>query len=159
MERAMNPEVLRELFELNASCVKVNTEGFTDADGLVQPQGGGNCANWVLGHIVATRQAILGILGRPPIWTETEVDMYKRGSAPIMNGSRAMALNKILSDFNRSQDQILEALRRMSSDDLLKRIDNESVGSRLAFFHFHEAYHLGQIGLLRRIVGKEGAIK
>jgi uncharacterized damage-inducible protein DinB len=155
----MNPEYLTRLFEINASCIKVNIEGFSDADGLVQPTGGGNCANWVLGHIVATRHTILSILSRHPIWTEAEVDMYKRGSAPILAGSQAISLTKILRDFDRSQERIIEALKGLSSEDLAKPIDDESMDSRLLFLHFHEAYHAGQIGLLRRIVGKEGAIR
>jgi hypothetical protein len=155
----MNPEMLSRLFELNAYCVKVNTEGFTEDDGRVQPHGGGNCCNWVLGHIVATRQAILGLLGQPAIWSEAETNLYKRGSAAIVSSSRAISLKKILSDFGRSQEQILRALKGLSAEDLAKPMGDESVGQKLATLHFHEAYHAGQLGLLRRIVGKEGAIK
>lgn len=155
----MNPEILSHLFELNEYCVKVNTEGFTEADSLMQPTGGGNCANWVLGHVVATRQVILGILGRPAIWGEAEVNMYKRGSAAIVRGASAIPLERILFDFARSQEQILGALKEMSSDDLARMQGDESVGQKLAELHFHETYHVGQLGLLRRIVGKAGAIK
>jgi uncharacterized damage-inducible protein DinB len=35
----------------------------------------------------------------------------------------------------------------------------ETVRSLLATVFFHQAYHVGQTGLLRRIAGKEGAIK
>jgi hypothetical protein len=34
-----------------------------------------------------------------------------------------------------------------------------SIGDALSRLNFHESYHAGQIGLLRRIAGKEGAIK
>jgi len=33
-----------------------------------------------------------------------------------------------------------------------------SVGDALIRLHYHEGYHNGQIGLLRRIAGKDGAI-
>jgi hypothetical protein len=36
---------------------------------------------------------------------------------------------------------------------------NETVGSNLATFVFHESYHVGQTGVLRRVVGKPGVIK
>jgi len=36
---------------------------------------------------------------------------------------------------------------------------NQSLGSKLAVLQFHEAYHAGQLGLLRRIAGKKGAIQ
>jgi hypothetical protein len=35
---------------------------------------------------------------------------------------------------------------------------NETVGSLIAGFVFHDAYHAGQTGLLRRIAARGGAI-
>jgi len=35
----------------------------------------------------------------------------------------------------------------------------ETLGSLLGFLLLHQAYHAGQIGLLRRVAGLEGAIK
>ncbi len=35
---------------------------------------------------------------------------------------------------------------------------NETVRSLLSVTFFHQAYHAGQTGILRRIAGKEGAI-
>jgi hypothetical protein len=32
---------------------------------------------------------------------------------------------------------------------------SQDVGGAASFFHFHEVYHLGQLGLLRRMLGKE----
>jgi len=40
-----------------------------------------------------------------------------------------------------------------------KAVGNKTVGNQLAFFQFHEAYHAGQVGLLRRLAGKEGALR
>jgi len=36
---------------------------------------------------------------------------------------------------------------------------NETVGTNLAVFAFHESYHVGQTGVLRRVAGKPGVIK
>ena len=35
----------------------------------------------------------------------------------------------------------------------------ETVGSLLMTIAWHQAYHVGQTGLLRRLAGKEGAIR
>ena len=35
---------------------------------------------------------------------------------------------------------------------------DDTVGSQLATFVFHECYHVGQTGVLRRVVGKSGVI-
>lgn len=155
----MNPETLAYLFELNKYCTEKNTEGLSHADSLVQPQSGGNCCNWVLGHIVSTRNVILKLLGEQPIWSEHEAELYQRGSNPINSESEALSLETVLAAFDRSQEQILSALKHKSDEDMNQEIDNETLGQKLATLHFHETYHVGQLGLLRRIAGKEGAIK
>jgi uncharacterized damage-inducible protein DinB len=155
----MNSETFSRLFELNDYCVKVNTEGFTEADGFVQPSGGGNCCNWVLGHIVATRNAILELLGESPIWSEKEVGQYKRGAEAITASTNAHSLIDIQNAFDRSQKLILNALKKKTAENLAKETDDETVGHKLTTLLFHETYHVGQLGLLRRIAGKEGAIK
>ncbi|MCP3997209.1 MAG: DinB family protein, partial [bacterium] len=37
--------------------------------------------------------------------------------------------------------------------------EDEIIGTMLTTFLFHESYHVGQTGLLRRIAGNEGAIR
>lgn len=155
----MNPELLAKMFEFNHYCLEKNTKGLTHEDSLVQPHPGGNCLNWVLGHIVATRNSILKLLRESPIWRDEEAALYIRGSKPIQNGDNAHSFEKILNDYNRSQESILNALKGMSKDAMETKIDEETLGEKLAGLHFHEAYHVGQIGVLRRIAGKEGAIQ
>jgi uncharacterized damage-inducible protein DinB len=36
---------------------------------------------------------------------------------------------------------------------------NETIGSLLATIMFHQAYHTGQTAVLRRLIGRPGAIK
>ncbi|MFQ6115044.1 MAG: DinB family protein [bacterium] len=155
----MNLQLLAQLFGFNDYCIKKNTEGLTHADSLVQPHPDGNCLNWVVGHIVATRNLILSLLGESAIWSDEEAESYKRGSKPIQDGDAARSLEKILADFNRSQELIINALKRMKETDLATKIDEETLGQKLAGLYFHETYHIGQTGLLRRLAGKKGAIK
>ena len=43
------------------------TEGLTHQESLLQPQPGGNCLNWVVGHLVGNLVIILSVLaGDPP---------------------------------------------------------------------------------------------
>ncbi len=156
----MNPEILSQMFAFNQYCIKMNTEDLTQSDSLVQPHSGGNCLNWVLGHIVATRKLILEHLGESPIWSDEEAKQYIRGSKPIQNGDQTQTLDKILTDFNRSQKIIVDKLSKMSAENLSKKVDEkDTLAQKLVFLHFHETYHIGQTGLLRRIAGKEGAIR
>ncbi|MCI0489736.1 MAG: DinB family protein [Blastocatellia bacterium] len=155
----MDPGSLEMLFGYNHLTLHENIAGLSHTDSLLQPHPGGNCLNWVLGHIVATRNQVLKLLGKEPILNEEEAALYKRGSAPIKDGSRALLLEKLLADLDLSQELIVAGLKEASEEDLMAPAGTETVGRQLALLHFHEAYHAGQIGLLRRLAGKEGAIK
>jgi len=47
----------------------------------------------------------------------------------------------------------------MQDSDLGSADTKGSLAAKLAGLQFHEAYHAGQLGLLRRIAGKKGAIQ
>lgn len=146
--------------------VKANIEGMTHEDSLVQPTPGGNCLNWVMGHLMTARNGVLPLLGREPLWDDRTVETYKRGSQPLTDPSTALSFDKIMADFDKSQEMITQGLREITSERMAEKAPysptnnpNETVGSLLAGLAFHDAYHAGQTGILRRIAGKDGAIK
>ena len=59
---------LIEALARNVSVVKMQTQGLTHADTLIQPHFGGNCLNWVLGHIVENRDRILELIGQKELF-------------------------------------------------------------------------------------------
>jgi uncharacterized damage-inducible protein DinB len=160
----MTSEALAKLYSYNHFVVNKNTEGVSQEESLHQPRPAGNCLNWVVGHLVAHRNIILGLVGEPPVWNEEEAAPYARGSAPLADPARAHPLPQLLADFNHSQERLLKRLGQMSESDLAAPVGekaeaDKTLGSQLAFFQFHEAYHAGQLGILRRLAGKEGAIR
>lgn len=130
----------------------MNTDGLSEEDALMQPTNGGNSLNWVLGHIIATRDDILKILDQKPLWDEQTVSLYKRGSFPGSDPTEIVSLSRLLEDFESSQKHLISALENIDSGD-------EKTIEKLAGLSFHESYHVGQTGLLRRIAGKDGVIK
>lgn len=154
-----NADVLKMLFGYNYEVLKTNLEGLTHEESLVQPQPAGNCLNWVLGHIVATRDAALEMLRQERVWNNDVATRYRRGSAPISDGSNAEPLEKIVVDLHRSQDRLVIGLADVTDQNLDQAAGDQTLGQRLFLLQFHEAYHAGQTGLLRRIAGHEGAIK
>jgi hypothetical protein len=155
----MSVEALQMLYGINSQALEANAKGLSHEDSLLQPPRGGNCLNWVAGHIVANRNFVLGLLGEQPIWSDAQAERYKRGSAPITDGSGAQRLEEILADFRTAQERIHAGLGRLKDEDLSRRKGDKVLGESLHFLQFHEAYHIGQIGLLRRMAGKEGAIR
>ena len=154
----MNAESLKHMFGLNHYVIGVNARDLSHQESLACPEPGGNCANWVLGHIVATRAAVLGLVGEKHDWDAATIDRYKRGSKPITPGT-AKPLPELLEALDRSQERLVAGLSRLKDEDLAKPAGDETVGRKLATLQFHEAYHAGQLGILRRVAGKAGAIK
>lgn len=154
----MSVDQIRKLFEINQYAFGVNVEGLTHDESLQQPGGGGNCLNWVAGHVVANRNHILDLLGEKPIWDEAAYAAYRRGSAPIVEPGKEIPFDDIVKDFGRSQERIQAGLARLKDEDLAAPRGKDTLGGSLHFLHFHEAYHIGQTALLRRMAGKPGAI-
>jgi uncharacterized damage-inducible protein DinB len=142
----------------------VNTSGVSHEESLAQPSPGGNCLNWVVGHIVASRNQTLALLGKEPVWSEETAKRYLRGTGPIEGDAEGVVrFEKTLEAFEASQQPILDGLAEISDAELetmVPWLESEVPKSvALAGLVFHESYHLGQTGLLRRILGKEGAIR
>jgi hypothetical protein len=158
--------VLREQAKAIHGVLRANTEGITEADSLVQPQPGGNCLNWVVGHLMETWDMVLPLVGEEPVLGGTVLARYKRGSAELHEAGEALPLEKLLSACDEAAKRMDAGLAGLTEDKLdelapfspRKRAD-ETVRSLLSLVMFHQAYHVGQSGLLRRIAGKEGKIK
>lgn len=161
--KTTSTDALNMLFGINYDVLKKNLDGVTHEESLIQPEGGGNCLNWVLGHIVATRDYAIQLLNQAPVWDREIAGVYQRGSDPLHDGSNAQPFEKLVADLERSQNRLVAGLSTVSEPELsapaADKSAGETVGETLFVLQFHEAYHAGQTGLLRRIAGHEGAIK
>jgi uncharacterized damage-inducible protein DinB len=155
-------ETLIQSFDLTRRVIHMQTEGLTHADSLVQPPFRGNCLNWVLGHILVGRNQVLTILGEPQIWDEAEAARYRSGSEPVTGEEQALSLKRLLADLDHSQERIAAALELVSPASLAEPVESgereRSRGQAVAFLHWHETYHTGQLELLRQLAGKDDAI-
>lgn len=157
----ISPELLVRLYERTHWVIVKQTDGLTHSDSLLQMRFRGNCLNWVLGHIIAYRDKVLEVLGETPIFTESEMSLYQRGAAPIMDGKSAVPLEKLLKALDESQERIMAALNEVTPDRLDAKADegNErTVRDRIEFLQWHETYHVGQLEILRQLAGKDDAI-
>ncbi|HET9887362.1 MAG TPA: DinB family protein [bacterium] len=161
----MNAKALAVQFQFTHMVLNRNLEGITHDESMQLPPSG-NCLNWVAGHITATRDHILGILDESPVWTFHNKESYTRGSTPWKNGHDAERLETIREKFEESQKKLSAKIQSLDHATLSAPVPPEknafrvdSLAELLAAFAFHESYHVGQTGILRRLAGKEGAIK
>jgi uncharacterized damage-inducible protein DinB len=159
-------QMLGRMFQLAHRAAHTNLKDITDEDALRQPKPGGNCIQWVLAHIVATRDRVAQLIGAEPVLPDALRQRFGRPAAPIVDGRDARPLADWIADFDRSQERLGAAIAALPAERLHATFDGAKLPGRpttlaeaLAFFHFHESYHVGQLGMLRRLVGKEGAIR
>ena len=145
--------------------VNANLKDVADDRYFHAPDPAGNCLNWVLGHLVSARNGCLAMLGQDPVIAPEALDRYQRGSAPVTGPEGAVPPAELLDAFNRAQDPLLAGLSALTDETLAAPAPfspnddpNETVGSLLAGLLFHEAYHGGQLGVIRRTLGIDGAI-
>lgn len=137
-----------------------NLEGMTHEDSLVSI-GGGNCANWILGHLVNVHNGVMGLAGAEPVWEDER--LKNAGWNPIDDPSKAIDWDTLRERFFAARDRCLEAIGRLSDaalDEVLPDPFGGSItrGRLLGVLATHQWYHVGQLGLARRAAGKEGAI-
>jgi len=134
-------------------------DGLSHADSLLQPQPGGNCLNWVLGHLVVNLVDILKTLGGSLPADLPNLDHYGFGSEPVVaEEPGVLALSALLEKYTQLTLLITDRLDEMTEADFDEEIEFWQGKSRrgyVAFFYFfHHTYHIGQLEQLRNLAGR-----
>jgi hypothetical protein len=135
------------------------TAGLSHADSLLQPEPGGNCLNWVMGHLVGNLVEILKVLGEVPPSGLPDLQHYGYGSEPILRDEPGVhPFEDLIESYTRLNNLVIEKLKQMTEADFEEEIDFFQEKTRrgyIAFFYFfHNTYHLGQLEQFRNLAGK-----
>lgn len=147
-----------------ASGVAVNClDGIDQEASLEQPQPAGNCINWVAGHILASHDRLLGILGEEPYLTREEAESYQQGAPPLKPGMKCEDIGRIRSGLEDTGRRIVSKLSSFRNGELDETIDpslfpvpveSPTRGALANLFLYHDGYHTGQLQLLKRVLQK-----
>ncbi len=158
-------EILRNQARMAQKVVRSNLDGVTQEETLIQPQPGGNCLNWVVGHLLAVYHHVLPLLHQAPVMPEDVLKRYDRGSQPIRNAAESVDISELMVAWDECSRRVDAGLAGLAPEMLdapapmsPNNDPNETIGSVLSAISLHQAYHAGQTGILRRIAGKDGAI-
>ncbi len=127
-----------------------------------------NGINWLAGHILGARGRMAARIGAGgPFLNDEESAFYGKGSQPIRMGDPCAPLERIVEGLKESAEKILARLETLTDAELAVEIDRKlfpippekpTVGASVMFLIFHESYHNGQIGIVRRAIGKASGI-
>jgi hypothetical protein len=159
-------EGFRHIARLTDIVVRKNLEGVTQEESLVRPDPAGNCLNWVVGHLVCIYNNSLPLFGAANVVDPATLARYDRGTPPLTDAAKAMDVRELMAIWDQIVPRVDAGLAAFTAEALEQPAPfspgddpNETVGSLLATILFHQSYHAGQTGVLRRVSGHEGAIK
>lgn len=158
----MNPaDAIKAQYLLTYRTIAMNTDGMSHEDSIRQPSPGGNCANWILGHVTDVQNEVMKLLGEAPAW---DSESLKRTKNPITGAENAIDWDAMRREFLSSEARCLSAIDGLAAEKLDEPgyphpLGGEvTFGELLNFLAFHQIYHAGQIGLARRLAGLDGVI-
>lgn len=158
-------EVLRQMARMIHGVVRRCADGFSQEESLVAPEGGGNCLNWVMGHLLHVYNNALPAIGQARVMEKETTVRFKRGAAGLDATDEAMEMAEMMAAWDEVANRVDAGLAGLTVEGLdapapfsPSNNPKETVRTLLTTILFHQAYHAGQVGLLRRIAGKPGAI-
>lgn len=155
-------ESIAQHFQYMYQTAAANMNGLTQEQSLTQPPRGGNCANWILGHLTNVHNGVMDLVGEKPVWESDQ--LARAGVEPITGSANAIEWNTMRERFLGTKERCLAAISKLSDKALAEPVPHPFGGTTtraglLNTLAFHQTYHVGQLALSRRIAGLEGAVK
>lgn len=150
---------LAQLSALNDWLLGQLVGDFTAADWRVK-DAVGHTPRWILGHLATYRlrqEDLMGLAPVPADWTAA----FARGTsdAAVPEG---LDLERVVQAFHEAHRRMTGQWEHLTPEHLAQPAGrtlpdgSDTLGGALRFLVWHETYHLGQLGLLRRLAGKPG---
>lgn len=156
-----NVQSLAFRFNFNTKFLARITNDFEQADWLFRAGTEfKNTPHWILAHLTMARRYVVRVLGAelaPEPWEA----LFAPGTEVADPGTYP-SVAELLAEFEAGGERVAQRLKQMTDDELAAATertfpDGSQTRERAAgFMSFHESYHLGQLGVLRRLIGKAG---
>ena len=142
-------------FESNTPMLGRALEGISDEEMRRAPSDHNSSMLWLAGHLLRGRGRTLITLGL----SADPWNLFGRGTHLDPN-AKYPTKQEILERWAEYSGQLQQALQGLTDSDLKKQalapnppsLDG-TVGGQVAFLAFHESYHMGQLGYVRKWLG------
>lgn len=155
-------DLLAQQFGMMYHVTGMNVGRMTKEQSLSQPSPGGNCANWILGHLTDVQNAAMNLVGENPVWDSE--DLKRASYDPITGPAVAIDWETMRSRFLESRERCVAAIRNLADERLADAVPHPFGGQTsraelLAMLAQHQMYHAGQLAMARRAAGLDGVVK
>ena len=151
---APDAETYADLFTMNFRAIRSLFRDVSEDEARRRPDGRGNPMLWMLGHVTSYRAELLALLGEKPRRGDGLKAMF--GKDVRSDEAAWLPAADLLAQLAELDDQLSACLRNLGDRAFEKRVDTPTRASvpAVSFLHFHESYHVGQLGYLRTWIGK-----
>lgn len=145
-------------FQLQTRLFNNCLEGF-NKEYNKQPNATTNHAAWLAGHILFARTNMANLLGMN---LPNPYDKLYANFKPLETGATYPEVPDVTKNWDELSNKFLAKLDGLTEDVLNSAspiqlpVSDGTMRGTLAFFAHHEAYHIGQLGLVRRYHGYDG---
>lgn len=158
-------ELARKQIEFARGYTLTLLEDVQPEDWFRQPAGAVTHLAWQVGHLAMAQYmlTLFRLRGKTPedavLAPKTTLRPFMKGSTPVPDPAQYPPVDEILRVFHAVHARLMEELPRYREEDLTDTVVapfavyNTKLGS-LLFASHHEMLHAGQIGLVRRMLGK-----
>ncbi len=150
------PILITGLFASNLSVIHLHADDLTQEETVIDPAQGGNNIGWTLGHVADFRRVTLEYAGIAVPWPKERYARFVNGSAPLTDPAEAADLATLIADIDASQALLVDWLANASEEQLAFKREGarRDLAGQIGWYAWHEAYHVGQLELLRHAVGR-----
>lgn len=147
---------LASIFATNDSFINRSIAGLTEDDLWHRPTDQSNPMFWLLGHVVHTRGAALRILGDD--FRTGWGDKFQRGAA-LQDRNAYPSFSEIERFRGETRERLASRLATVTDEQLAREASGHAlpncriVADQIAFLGLHEAYHVGQLAYVRKMLG------
>jgi hypothetical protein len=144
------------MFKANTDIINKAIADVGPEDWFRTPGDDSNHLLWLMGHVVVHRGYTLKTLGVD--WNSSWIPLFARGAERVTDAEYP-SIEEMRAAWSDVSSQLSAALREPSEEIVAKPAPkgppsfDGKVSGAVAFFAFHDAYHVGQISYLRKWLG------
>jgi hypothetical protein len=141
---------------LNNGLLSRSLEGVAEEDVWKRPAGASNPIGWIAGHVIESRAALLGALAMP--FDTGWGAKFARG-AMVDAAAGYPTRAELDAAWHGTHSAMRDAFATLTEAKLLEpwtgspKPGVKNVSDLIAFFAFHESYHVGQLAYVRKLLG------
>jgi uncharacterized damage-inducible protein DinB len=148
---------LAMLYQLNTDLLINCLDGLSDREAQTRLEAGGNSITFLAAHLVDSRHFLVGRLERP---LSNPLAQYLADVRSIDDITEWPSLDELRTEWLKISAHLQAVLSEFNADELDEPnvhrfpVEDTSRLGMIAFLVQHDSYHLGQVGFLRRQLGK-----